>query len=385
MKFSSTLLILLATATLFQGCGETEEAVAADTQTVIQGSATLGTILNNDATVCIDMNNNAVCDDNEPTAETDSVGQYKFIIDGSVEDGTLIIAQNGVNLLPPPSGEHLNLKFYKSYQSSESDQNVNVFSTLVVNEMQNSLSSSYAEAIETVVNSAFANSTYCSFINSDLAIGDPISDRGDFLTCMIALQDLTYLADAAQIQMAPALQRVVQADTSSDLDGYIEANTGYFESFLTALTEYLDAFYAWWDSLWADDGTVVEETPVTEEPPVVDEPAATTLPITRSDLNGVWYIIDASGDKTCSDIDSADNISVTEADGKTTDLTLTYEQNGDLASMKLSLSFFSVDTIVFTEYKSDDTFKGYYASDNETLSGEKVSSLDICKSEKLGL
>jgi hypothetical protein len=30
-------------------------------------------------------------------------------------------------------------------------------------------------------------------------------------------------------------------------------------------------------------------------------------------------------------------------------------------------------------------FKGHYASDNETLSGEKVSSLDICKSEKLGL
>jgi hypothetical protein len=56
-----------------------------------------------------------------------------------------------------------------------------------------------------------------------------------------------------------------------------------------------------------------------------------------------------------------------------------------LASMKLSLSFFSVDTIVFTEYKSDYTFKGHYASDSETLSGEKVSSLDICKSEKLGL
>ena len=388
MRFSSTLLLLLATATLFQGCGETEEAVAADTQTVIKGSATLGTILSNDAIVCLDLNNNDICDTDEPTAQPDSLGQYKFTLDGSVEDGTLIIVQNGVNLLPPPSGEHLGLKFYKPYQSSESDQNINVFSTLVANEMLNSPSSTYAEAKETVINRAFANSSYCSFIDSDLAIGDPISEGGDFLTCMIALQDLTYLADASQIQMAPSLQRVVEADTGSDMDSYIDTNSGYFDLFLTSLTEYLDAFYAWWDS-WSlfggDDETVVEETPA-EETPVVEEPVTpATIPVTRDAMNAIWYIIDASGDKTCSDIDSANNISVTEADGKTTDLSLTYTQNGDLASLKLSLSFFSVDTIVITDYKDNNTFKGYYSSDNETLQGEIVDSLTICKSEKLGL
>lgn len=301
----------------------------------------------------------------------------------------MIVVEDGVNLLPPPAGEadQLDLKFYKPYQSSERDQNINVFSTLVTDEIQNSPSSTYAEAVETVLNSAFANSANCSFIDADIVVGDPIAEGDDFLVCMNALQYLTYLNDAAQIQASPAPQKAVTAENNATLDGYIDDNAGYFDSWLASITEYTDAFYAWWDSwsLFGDD-TVVDDETVVDDTPIAEEPTVTEEAIARTDLNGVWYIVDASGDKTCSIIDDANNISVTEADGKTTDLTLEYD-DGTPKSIKLSLGFFSVDTIVFEHYYSDQTFTGKYASDNETLAGYKVDTLDACKydADKLAL
>lgn len=377
MKFSSTLLILLATATLFQGCGETEEAVAADTQTVIDGSTTLASGLRSESktTVCLDLNDNQTCDEDEPVTETDLSGRYSFTVPGSVEDGMVLIVQDGMNILPLPEGvEHENLKFYKSYQNSESSQNINILSTLIVNEMVQNPDNSYSEIKDNIAN------TYS--IDPAVANTDPLYTGGDFLKRVIGLQVLVYEQNATQIQSSPALFRATaQQDetlpTSDELDTFVTDNAGYLDAFLATLGEYIDALLAWYDSLWADDEEIIVEVPVVDQPEI--------MPITRDALNGVWYIIDASGDKTCSYIKDNDDISVTEADGATTDLSLTYIQNDELASMELSLSFFSVDTIVFTEYKSDYTFKGHYASDNETLSGEKVSSLDTCKSEKLGL
>lgn len=377
MRFSSTLLLFLATATLFQGCGETEEAVAADTQTVIKGSTTLASGLRTESktTVCLDLNDNQTCDADEPITETDLAGKYTFTVPGSIEDGMLIIVQDGMNILPLPEGvAHENLKFYKSYQNSESSQNINILSTLIVNEMVTNPDNSYSEVKDSIAN--------MYSIDPAVANTDPLLTGGDFLKRVIGLQVLVYDQNATQIQSSPALFKVTaqQDETlpaSDELDTFVIDNATYLNAFLDTLSEYLDALLAWYDSLWADEEEVVVEVPVVDEP--------VTVSISRDSLNGVWYIIDASGDRTCSYIEANDDISVTEADGTTTDLSLTYIQNGDLASMELSLSFFSVDTIVFTEYKSNYTFKGNYASDNETLSGIKMSSLDTCKSETLGL
>ena len=193
MKLSLTLSLLLGMATLFQGCGSTEDAPVDNSKksTTIKGSTTLGSLLSNDATVCLDTNNNKICDKGEPSTGTDALGKYKLTVDSSVDDGTLIIVQDGVNLLPPATGEQKNLKFYKQYQGSEDTQNINVFTTLVTNEMESNASSTYKDAVETVLSEKFGNSTKCSFIDSALVTKDPISKKGTFIVCMNGLQYMT--------------------------------------------------------------------------------------------------------------------------------------------------------------------------------------------------
>jgi len=381
MRLSLTLSLLLGMATLFQGCGSTEdpEQPAAANTTTIKGSATLATILSNDSTVCLDVNNNRVCDADEPTTQTSQAGQYKFTVEGSVEDGTFIIVHDGVNLLPPATGEQENLKFIKAYQSDETIQSINIFSTLVVNEMQNNQSIVYSDAIENILTNYFGSSQSCAGITSEDILNYPIGADNQLVTCMSSLQAITYNRDASLIQKSPA--RAAQSDSES-IDTYIDDNSGYFDDFTTALEDYLNDFYSWWDDLWADDVT----TPTEPQPPIVVEPADPILvEIQRDNLNGIWFIIDASGDRTCSDIRSNNDIAVTEADGKTTDLTLTY--NNSKKTMLLKLGFFTADTIKFNEYYNNETFNGNYESDGETLKGYKVDTLDICKydADKLGL
>ncbi len=380
MKLSLTLSLLLGMATLFQGCGDTPEEAPTSDKTTIQGSATLGSLLNNDATVCLDLNNNKVCDSDEPSTQTSPLGEYKLTVDGTVEDGTLIIAYEGVNLLPPPTGEHQNLKFYKHYQQIEGSQNVNVFSSLVVHDMQDSLSTTYDDAKANIVAEYFTNSTKCASVDVKQAIKSPLDEGNELLVCMNGLQALTYDTNTTLLQ---ASAQRASTTGGSDLDGYIEDNQTYYDSFLTAVDDYLDMFSDWWDSFWSD----TDEEPATE-PPVVEEPPVTVVEkdIKRPDLNGVWYIIDQSGDKTCSLIDSNDNIKVTEADGTVTDLSLTFSKNGDIIeSMTLKLGFFTADTINFAAYRSDFTFDGSYSSDGETLSGIKMDDYNVCTSTKLGL
>ena len=390
MKLSLSLFLLLGATALFQGCSSSKnEDAAVDNNTkkstIIKGSATLGSILNNDATVCLDVNNNKTCDEDEPSTQTNEVGQYKLIVDDTVDEGTLLIAQDGVNLLPPPpeKEEQTHLKFYKQYQNSEREQNINVFTTLVTNEIENNPSMTYKDAIKTVINDKFGDSENCAFITSGIVVGDPIEKEGDFLRCMNGLQYITYNDDASPIKKSSPLRVAAEDNNSSSLDDYINESSDYFDQFLTSLTEYVDEFSTWFDSLFTDDTAENNVTTPDDNNTVPVDTERKEVEIVRDSLNGIWYIIDASGDKTCSDIRSNDKMSVTEADGKTTDLTLTFDNSKK--TMLLKVGFFTADTINFTAYYDDETFTANYKSDGETMSGSKMDSLATCKSEKLGL
>jgi len=84
-------------------------------------------------------------------------------------------------------------------------------------------------------------------------------------------------------------------------------------------------------------------------------------------------------------IQDNDQISVTETDGKTTNLDMIIKGTADnITAMELKYGFVSADTINIKNYDYP-TFNGSYASDNETLTGTKIDTLSKCKSEKLGL
>lgn len=371
MRLSLTLTLLLGMATLFQGCSSTEENSEPATTTV-KGSTTLasGFRAESKTTVCVDTNDNQQCDSDEPTTSTDISGKYTLTLPSELSDGSLIIVQEGLDLLPLTETNET-MRFYKYFKKSEGEQNINIVSRLIVDELAANPDNSYEEVKNTLANRYN--------IDPEVIEKDPFVIKGDFLNRVIGLQALDY-NQSLRAQPSASLNaaaRASEAPTESELDAFLAANESLLDEYLELLNEYLDALSAWYDALFEDDEEVVEEVIVPDEVRV--------LPITRAALNGAWYIIDASGDKTCSLIKSNNDISVTEADGKTTDLTLTYTQEGDNASMKLSLGFFTADTIRFTEYKSDSTFKGKYTSDGETLSGVKMSSVTLCKSERLGL
>lgn len=374
MKLSITLSLLLGMATLFQGCSSTDETAQAKS-TTITGSTTLASGLRaeNKSTVCLDLNDNLVCDTDEPAANTDIAGKYSLNVEGTVADGTMLLTYGGIDLLPL-TDTNQTLKFYKHYVAAEGTQNINIVSTLIVDNMAQNPDSSYADVKANIANNYS--------IDPDQIDGDPLTLKGDFLNRVIGLQALSYDQNVSA-QPSSAYRAADQsADTAPDagaLNTFVTDNAGLLDDYLTLLNEYLDAISAWYDSLWEENAVVEEEIIV---PPTVIE----VLPVKRADLNGAWYIIDASGDKTCSLIDSSDNIQVTEADGTVTDLSLTFSKNGDvITAMTLKLGFFTADTINFAEYRSDKTFDGSYTSDGETLGGIKMSSYTTCKSEKLGL
>ncbi len=392
MKHSLSLAILLGITALFQGCGETEETATVDTQTVISGTTTIKSSRfdPDKATVCLDLNENNICNDNEPQTLTNEIGDYKILVPEAIKDGTIIIATGGYSLILNDD-QNRSVKniitMHKNYKKSETAQNVNIMSHIVYLDMKQN-SSTYSDALENIANKYNYNGT-------DILLQDPIrialEDKGfvidgpgvEYYYNAIAIE--AYISEQLKSHSSPAPMRAGSLTTEDDtiIPGLTDLtiDTDLFDSYLETLSAYFEAI---WDYLFGGDD-VIEEDSGSGDGTTEETGAPTTIPVTRDAMNAIWYIIDASGDKTCSDIDSGDNISVTEADGKTTDLTLTYTQDGTLASLKLSLSFFSVDTIVITDYKDDNTFTGYYASDNETLQGEIVDNLATCKSGKLGL
>jgi len=408
-----SLSIMTSTFLFFTGCGDVEDTYTPPTtptnkkMTTITGKATLASDSTSNTIVCLDTNNNQQCDQNEPTTSTDSEGYYSLSTD-NIQNGMLIIAKKGLAIIPFPENDNVtelearSLKFYKSYQSADDVQNINIISTLIANKLLANSNGNYQEAIDdfiltypNYIDSSSNSSSDDDIVNKDELLLDPIevaagswylfwlnSDK-DLLHLNAALQSIIYNNSKMTITAAPSRTPAQNNTDESALDEFYTNSGDYFDT----LDEYIEQFIQWVTSL-LDSDTEGETTP--PDAPIPEEPDNTPqlTDIVRSDLNGVWFIIDASGDRTCSLIESNNKISVTDSDDKTTDLKLTYKQiNLNQASILLKLGFFTADTIKFDKYYDNETFTGNYESDGETLKGYKVTTLDLCKSDddKLGL
>lgn len=392
MKLSITLSALLSSIVLFQGCsnGTTEETStpATSTTTVISGTTTrLSSPLNSaqKAVVCLDKNVNDSCDEDEPQTYTNASGEYELSVDGSVEDGEILLVTGGLNLLPTDA----NITLSKVYMSEEGAQNINAMSTVIADDLQQNPNHTYHDSL--------AQSAAEYNFSTDTMLSNPIENANNILgdgrayaTAVSAMEIIlngrhhsSAQRSALRATAAETNTTTEAAPTGDELNSVINEYSTMFNDYFTSVSEYFSSLATdledWYNSIVSGEeagGT----TPPVVTPPVED---VVTIEITRALLDGVWYIIDQSGDKTCSLIASNGYMSVTEADGTTTELTMTYDNTRK--SMQLSVGWITADTIMLTEYRSDGTFDGYYSSDNETLTGEKMDSLAVCKSEKLGL
>ena len=399
MKLSLTLSLLLGMATLFQGCGTAEDApkAAKDNSIVISGATTLNSSRfdPDKAMVCLDIDKDGICTENDPQALANDIGEYKITVETQPKDGTIIIATGGYSLLLRDD-QNLSIKnvidMHKSYHKDEKSANVNIMSHVVYLDMEQNVAT-YQDSLNNIAQ------TY-NYDTTSILLEDPIriaiQDKSKVGTIFdgpgvkyyynaIAIEK--FIAEKTVKNKAPSL--VVEAATEEDslipsLDD-LTIDTTLFDSYLDDLSQYFSDF---WDYWFGDDTVEVTPDPDPEPEPVKPQ----VVEIQRDNLNGIWYIIDASGDKTCSDIRSNGDIAVTEADGKTTNLSLTY--NNTKKTMLLKLGFFTADTIKFDKYYDNETFTGNYESDGETLKGIKVvvgnniaEQLDSCKhdSDKLGL
>jgi len=402
MKLSLSLSIMLGLATLFQGCSDGEKSPTAgktsNKEVTISGKATLASVFNNKATVCLDTNNNKTCDKSEPTTTTDSEGAYSFTTKSTVKDGMLLIVSHGYTIIPLKDANDTvaqNIQFYKSYQSDDGDQNINIVSTLIADQLEVNDDNDYTLAIDDFANqypkyiqessSFFGTDNYV--LKEDLTL-DPIDEAaGWFFGWFGSDKNLLKLNGALQsikqdsiVIKSKAPSRSASNSTLPDestLDEFYNSSSEYFDELLS----FIEDFINWVSS--AGDSEPEEEDEDKGQPEIVD-PIVKQEAITRNKINGVWYIIDKSGDKTCAVISSNNKISVTDTANKTTDLKLTYKQiNNNQASILLKLGFFTADTIIFDKYMDDRTFDGHYASDGETLKGSPIDTLANCKATKL--
>ncbi len=408
MRHSLLSALLLGTAALFQGCGgggsASEPEIQNGTQAVpltrISGKSTLASDRTGSTTVCLDMNGNGKCDVSEPSTATDEKGSYLFETEENVPSGTWIIVQNGVSIIPLPDNNETrmrHMKFYKSYQPSEGEQNVNMVSTLIARRLAARGDGDYQAALDDFAK-RYPGYIGAGRIDKEDLILDPVDEAegvfgffgsDELLHFNAAMQSIGYGGTPSSVSRAAAVSDIMPdlnielgnyLPTEEELDRFYDSSSSYFSE----LDAYIDQFLTW-VSAWADDTQESESTQTEDNSSGEEEatPEVVEVPVTRSSINGVWYIIDASGDRTCSVIDEQDNISVTESDGKTTDLVLQFDEK--IRAMTLKLGFFTADTIVFDRYWSDGTFEGHYDSDGEEMQGLKMGSLISCKNEKLGL
>ena len=387
-KLSLTLSLLLGSAALFQGCSSTDDTTQpttntspAEVSTTIQGSTTLasGPRTEQKATVCLDINSDNVCNDDEPQTNTDSAGDYTLTIDTEVADGTVMLVEGGFSMLPQDENStgSNTLQMLKYYNSSEGDQNINALSTLILQELKDSPSNTYEEIL--------ANISSRRTIDKETLLQDPIDvsrdffgDGNKFFRYVSALEISMNRRANSSVQRAAALQRASESTTTptdSEIDAIINEYSTVFDDFLASISEYINEVSTsignWYDSFFEEGTGTTEPEPEPEPEPV--EPVE--VEITRQVLEGTWHIVDRSGDISCSTI-SGDTMVVREPDGTSTTLSLNYRDSDK--SMSLVMGWIKVEDIYFDSYWSDKKFYAHYGSDGETMEGQLIATESAC-------
>jgi len=139
MNLFNTLSIV--TLLLLTGCNSSTSTSTTKTKeipsqksTSIQGKSTLAK-----ATICIDINRDSICNENEPQTISNDNGVYQIIYNKEIQEGSTLLAEDGFNLvLLEENNLHLALKGFFSKENKET--NINTITTLISNSLNSKTS-----------------------------------------------------------------------------------------------------------------------------------------------------------------------------------------------------------------------------------------------------
>jgi len=142
------MILILATYLTACGGGSSGPMLSASTSTTtLEGRVIDGYI--SGATVCLDLNNNYLCDINEPSAVTSTGGFYKFTYDGIIPAGTQILADIPITALDEDLGPIE--KPYTMMAPSDNPSVVTPLTTLISQEIIDSGKEMDSETAEATV------------------------------------------------------------------------------------------------------------------------------------------------------------------------------------------------------------------------------------------
>ncbi len=141
------MILILATSLTACGGGSSGPMLSASTSTTLEGRVIDGYI--SGATVCLDLNNNYLCDINEPSAVTSTGGFYEFTYDGIIPAGTQILADIPITALDEDLGPIE--KPYTMMAPSDNPSVVTPLTTLISQEIIDSGKEMNSETAEATV------------------------------------------------------------------------------------------------------------------------------------------------------------------------------------------------------------------------------------------
>jgi len=141
------MILILATYLTACGGGSSGPMLSASTSTTLEGRVIDGYI--SGATVCLDLNNNYLCDINEPSAVTSTGGFYEFTYDGIIPAGTQILADIPITALDEDLGPIE--KPYTMMAPSDNPSVVTPLTTLISQEIIDSGKEMNSETAEATV------------------------------------------------------------------------------------------------------------------------------------------------------------------------------------------------------------------------------------------
>jgi len=372
MKYSLCLSLLLSSTIFFNGCdssSDSESQVQTPASTTISGKTTLS-----NGYVCLDTNQNETCDSGEANATTSDDGAYSITVDGGVEDGTLLIAKDGYNLVLLQNNLR-RIEFYASYQDSETQSNINTMTTLIYKKMKESMS--YEDS-----KSHFASKYNIAIKN---ITADPIeaAKTEENLFKVIHATEEKIVEDAKANASAKSFRFIdfdifdneEPADTNtSATEGDTDAATedgSYLDFDMDNYLELLNKFYEFIEDIINN---------IYEEFFGDDSNNTSTLPsnaiAARDDLNGIWYIVDRdTNTSTCTEIDALDNLKIHTKDALD-EYTLDYDAGN--RQMDILYGYSTVETFYLTSFSTN----AFQATHSEgVINALREETLSACQTK----
>jgi len=314
MNITKTFIILALL--LLNSCNSSSnkgEAIQEDNTlqtTTIKGSTSLSK-----STVCIDENQDSICNEDEPQTASDKEGIYTLNYDGELADDAIILSQGGYNLnLLEENSAKLALKasFLKSHQKT----NLNTLSTLITNNIEEGLT--HQEAKDKIAKKYHLNVNFIE--QNPLELIEDKNDKNIFLTIRAienrVLHPQTKTTSKTQQKVENGNLIIEEEDADKALLGF-DIFSFNLDNFIQELSKQIFDSVVFTTAFIANSTSYITYVPCTlglsicQGYPEIN--LATPTPdkndsisqelVTRSELTGIWY-----GSRMCLEIGYFDTL-----------------------------------------------------------------------------